>query len=377
MALPNLSALVPPTGEGGILKGPNSAKGAKGNVVIDVTQPKDDDPACEFKVCLEKNSLPWDFPDKEVLFAEEVLVRYETPLPDDFKKEMLDNYSDDMDGALKTQWQTVPYLERAVRPPQYAGGPPEAFIKSRQEHTEYEHGITFRDLVAHQRVMSENNKIAVVYKEGEPLPSREELKLTLWMETVPETCKEPLTTRRICLIRMSAWAGRLAAMPPGDRKKHRKETLYDGYCQLLKAAFDLDDRGPTAGPKGKATWIEKATFAALLLEMYVPVLRDVVRAENPQKELTDIDAEKEVYKQARCSSAYDAKSGATKQASDIHRLIVRLKQQAQTLNKELQDYRQRKKDGTLRDEDDVPSREELMADWMADWNRRRNGIDYN
>lgn len=379
MALPNLSALVPPTGiKGGILKGgANGAKGAKGakGVVLDVTRPEEHDPKCEFKVCTEENSLPWDFLGKELAFAEEVMVRYETPLPDTFKKEMLDNYSAATNDALKAQWETVPYLERAIRPPRYRGGPPVVFTMSTEEHTEYQHGVNFRDVVAGQQVRFQDGKLVVVWKERGPPPPRDKIGFTLWMETVPKTCNQK-DVRRICLIPMSAWAGRLAAMTPDGRKTHRKETLFDGYCQLLKAAFDLDLRGPAAGPKGKPVWIEKAVFAAILLEMYLPVLRAVVRAENPQKELTDIDAEKEVYKQAGCSSTYDTKSGATKQASDIHKLIVSLQKQAQALSAELEDYRQRKRDGTVRDEDDVPSVEELHAEWMADWNKRRNGVDY-
>ncbi len=379
MALPNLSALVSPTGiEGGILRGSNGAKGAKDakGVVLDVTRPEENDPKCKFKVCLKENWMEWDFLGKELVFAEEVLVRYETSLPEPFQKKMLDDYSAATNDALKAQWETVPYLERARRPPRYAGGPPVVFTKSEQEHTEYQHGVNFRDVVAGQQVMFQDGKLVVVYKEGGPPPPRDKLEYTLWMETVPETCQQR-DVRRICLIPMSTWAGRLAAMSPDGRKTHRKETLYDGYCQLLKAAFDLDFRGPTAGPKGKPLWIEKAVFAAILVEMYLPVLRAVVRAENPQKELTDIDAEKEVYKQAGCSSAYDTKSGATKQASDIHKLVVSLKKHAQALSAELEDYRQRKRDGTVRDEDDVPSEEELLAEWMADWNKRRNGVDYS
>ena len=128
------------------------------------------------------------------------------------------------------------------------------------------------------------------------------------------------------------------------------------------------------GLSGQAGAVKHGISQALT--RYEPVLRAVVRAENPQKELTDIDAEKEVYKQAGCSSTYDTKSGATKQASDIHKLIVSLQKQAQALSAELEDYRQRKRDGTVRDEDDVPSVEELHAEWMADWNKRRNGVDY-
>lgn len=356
MALPNLSALVPPTG----------IHYTKGVVVDeDKRQSQDDDPRCAFKVCTDENSLAWDVLGKELLYAEEVMVRYERPLPNDFEKERIEHYrpgNDYHDENLEAQWEKVLYHRINDK----------GKFLSEELKTEYQHGIKFRSLLVGQQVRFVLGELAVFWRGDRP--PRDNIGSTLWMETVPDTCNQN-TKRRICLIPMSTWAGRLAAMTPDDRKTHRKETLFDGYCQLLKAAFDLDLRGPTAGPKGKPLWIEEATFAAVLLELYVPVLRDVVRAENPRKELTDIDAEKEVYKQAGCSSTYDTKSGATKQASDIHRLIVSLKQQAQTLSEELREYRQRKKAGTVRDDDDVPSREELLAEWMADWNKRRNGVD--
>ena len=105
----------------------------------------------------------------------------------------------------------------------------------------------------------------------------------------------------------------------GTGKKHRKETLYDGHCQLLKAAFDLDDKARLPAQR-QGDMDRKATFAALLLEM-AHLLRDVVRAENPQK------GSPTSMRKRRCTNRRGApprttQRAAPKQASDIHRPLL-------------------------------------------------------
>lgn len=372
MALPNLSALVPPTGH------PKKDGFTKQVVVEEPPKSRDIDQKCKFKVCTDenKNTLGWNVRLKGLLFGEEVLTRYETPLPEDFKAEMIETFSD----ATPKQRELVIYHKLAE----------DGELLSSEAKTEHRHGLVFRERIAKQSIMLVDGQIAVLWSGS--APETKHLDHTLWLEDRPETCKDETVQLRFCYISMKEWANKLAAMKHSQRMEHRKQTLFDGYCQTLEVAFHLHDVKDNTGLAAMSKWIEDANSAAILVQMYQGVLRDVVR-DGTGKFADDGAANREVYTQAGCSAKFDTKSGKHKQVTSIHQLIVDLKKRAIAMSQELGAYggyverlqAERAKRGLPpepnpeppRDENDVPSREELEAEWYANWNQRRSMVDYS
>ena len=355
MALPNLSALVPPTG---VDDGPSNAGSRFTNrvVVEEPEQNRDVDNKCQFQVCTDKNKLPFNVRSKDLLYGEEVLVRYETPLPDNFNAEMINDYS----GAAEEQWQHIVYHQILKDD-----------IQSEMK-TEHRHGVFFREKLAKQGTMFVDGTLVVTWTGSKP--RRMHLDETLWLEDKPKTCTDPDVQPRLCFISMQAWAAKLAAMNGKERGEHREKTLFDGYCHALHGAFRLHDRRETTGVANMSAWIDDANFAAILVQMYQIVLRGLVRA-GRTKPLSDREADEEVHERAKCSAAFNTKSSRAEQVADIYQLIVDLKRRALEMSRErgaLAGHKQ-----PPRDPEDLPSREELEAEAMAEWNKRRNCVDYS
>lgn len=323
MALPNLSALVPLTGqgEGEAEANPNRRVGFQ-----DPPPPArngDGDGDCVFKVCMNSNKLSYDFRNKELLYGEEVLSRYETALPKDFIMEMIQN---DEEETVKEQWSTVPY---------YRGG-------DRWTAREYVHGELFRKEFAHQKLIQKHvggvDEVGVRWEaedEAKAAPHKHWLNYTLWMETLPGECAPP--ERRYCLITMVVWAHRLAYMTPEARSEHRRGALLDGYCQVLAKAYRLYDTRYTTGLKGRPGWVGDATLAVWLLERYRPVLRAVTRewaGGAAAADLEDAVVDELLYDLALCKAKDPAADGRREQVRAIPKLIAALRERAAEMRKE-------------------------------------------
>ena len=292
--LPNLSALATGVGaqDGGPTRPPKSAlrrPGDHGHNVPQRREQKDkvtfnpppnsnpDDGACQYKVCGDATRVQWSLKLDEV-YSAEMLVRYQTPLPEPFAAS----------GHVPGQWELYPYFSTSRR--------------QWEAHPEIAHPSSFRTVIAKQNLMkadSEGNMGAVHSWETQSEFTKAALNRTLWREEPvyegkPKAAPAGSAGRCrpvYCLMPMDAWVERAAKLTATDRANDRLFRLMDGYCHLMNWTYRLYDSAAATLERKLSVWYEEAGRAVQLLESYLPVMLESVARLEQNSNLTQDELE--------------------------------------------------------------------------------------
>ena len=348
--LPNLSALA--TGQGG--QSDPQRRGQKNKVVFKPQpNPNPEREACQYKVCGDALSIEWSLKLEEI-YSAEMLVRYQTPLPDPFAKENFYNR-----GYVPEQWERYPY--RSASKPEW------------ENHWEFAHPRSFRTLLAKQNLIQTSD----VSDTGSAVPweaqsdyTKHALGCTLWREEPvymgdPKAVPAGNVARcppKYCLMPMTKWVERAAKLTEEERANDRLFRLMDGYCHLMTWAYRLHDSAAATPDSKLRKWYNEAGRAIRLLQSYLPVMRASVAqiAEKP-------DLENDGPEQLLVKTYSDCKFSKTDDERLPSELIKWLMAARNDLDKHFEAQKQGHGDQDAEEKDDEEAEENALENQAYFW----------